>query len=154
MARGSRNKIATECLQDPITRKYVIKALGHEMRKEMRMMCSDATASVLRSGKKEDLSAFSWDTMMNELSTRAPTFSNILKECTKTRVTRTNNKAVVGICAAVLLKHRFDRMSLVQKIVSIILFNGCASKSVSQLEYTHFVLIMCFNCRYIGVSVF
>ena len=117
-------------------------------------MCSDTAASVLKSDKKEDLSAFSWNKLTQELSRHAPTFLSILKECTKTRVTRANNEAVVGICAAIL-KHRFNEMSLVQKIVSIILFHGCASKLVSQHEYAHAYgeWMIHFHCRFIGASV-
>ena len=100
----------------------------------MKAMCSDATASILKSPKKEDLSSFSWETLWKELSTHAQTLTCILTECTKSRVSKGNNHAVIGICASILLKHRFSKMSLVQKIVSIILFNGCASKSVSQLS--------------------
>ena len=100
----------------------------------MKQMCSDATASILKSAKKEDLSTFSWEILWKEMSTHAPIFSSMLTECTKTRVTKANQQAVNGICAAILLKHRFSQMSLVQKIISIILFNGCASKSVSQFE--------------------
>ena len=130
VARGSRKKIAIECLNDPITRKHVLKAIGSEIRKEMKMMCCDATASVLQSDKKEDLSTFTWSALMGELSKYAPTFMYILKTCTKTKVTRVNQQAIIGFCAAILLKHHLNRMSLVQKIVSIILFNGCMSKSV------------------------
>lgn len=111
----------------------MIKRIGHEMRKEMKVMCSDATASILRSDEKEHLSSFAWDVMNKELSTHAPTFSAILKECTKTRLKRDNGEAVVGVCAGILLKHRLNKMSLIQKIISIILFHGCASKAVSKL---------------------
>ena len=52
VARGSWNKIATECIQDPVTKKYVIKTLGRVIWKEMKAMCSDATASILKSDKK------------------------------------------------------------------------------------------------------
>lgn len=52
VTRGSRTKIATECLQGPKTKDCVNKRIGHEMRKEIKVMCSDATASILRSDKK------------------------------------------------------------------------------------------------------
>lgn len=99
----------------------------------MKVMCCDATTSVLRSTKKEDLSTFSWEILWKEISTHASTFGSVLTECTKTRANKANRQAVIGICAAILLKHRYSQMSLVQKIISIILSNGCASKSVSQI---------------------
>lgn len=106
----------------------------------MKVMCSDATDSILKSTKKADLSTFSWEILWKEMSTHAPTFSSILTECTKTRANKHNRQAIMGICAAILLKHRFSQMSLVQKILSIILFNGCASKSVSQ--YINFMFML------------
>ena len=96
----------------------------------MKVVCSDATASMLRNDEREQLSSFSWDALIKELSTHAP----ILKECTKTKVKRINEQAVIGVCAGILLKHRFNRMSLLQKIISIILFNGCSSKAVSKIN--------------------
>ena len=112
-------------------------------------MCSDATDSILKSAKKADLSTFSWEILWKEMSTHAPTFSSILTECTKTRANKHNRQAIMGICAAILLKHRFSQMSLVKKILSIILFNGCASKSVSQLDNN--ILISCLCCNHIIV---
>ena len=134
LARGSRKKIALECLSDAVTRTHVLKGIGREVRQEMKVMCSEATSSILKSNKKEDLSSFSWSKLSEELSTNAPLFLSILEECTKTRLARPNRQAVVGVCAAVLLKHRFNQMSLLQKILSLILFNGCASKAVSILQ--------------------
>ena len=100
----------------------------------MKVVCSDATASMLRNDEREQLSSFSWDALIKELSTNAPIFTSILKECTKTKVKRINEQAVIGVCAGILLKHRFNRMSLLQKIISIILFNGCSSKAVSKIN--------------------
>ncbi len=128
---------------------YVIKALGCVIRKEMKRMCSDTTDSVLKSAKKDDLSTFSWEILWKEMFTHAPTFSSMLTECTKTRSNKRNRQAIIGICAAILLKHRFGQMSLVQKILSIILFNGCASKSVSQLDIIQvLILFLCWEVKH------
>ena len=41
-----------------------------------------------------------------------------------------NTKTVVGVCAAIILKHRQPKMNLLQKIISLILYAGHASKKV------------------------
>ena len=60
---------------------------------------------------------------------------SILEGCTKTKVTRVNRKAVMGMCVVLLLKHRFIKMCLVQKIISLILYTGQANKQV----YTYII---------------
>ena len=55
---------------------------------------------------------------------------SILEGCTETKVTRVNRKAVMGMCVVLLLKHRFMKMCLVQKIISLILYAGQANKQV------------------------
>lgn len=140
-----------ECLSDAVTRKHVLKGIGRKVRQEMKVMCSEATLSVLKSNKK-DLSIFSWSKLSEELSTNAPTFSSILEECTKTRVARPNTQAVVG---AVLLKLRFNQMSLLQKILSLILFNGCAVSILHDCVIVWHIITFVYNVinRYIDVSV-
>ena len=84
------------------------------MRVEMKETCSDATQSILRSDNKEDLSTFSWNALNQELRGSAPTLMYMLEECTKTRTKRVNQQAIIGFCAAILLKFRFAKMSLIQ----------------------------------------
>ena len=103
-----------------------------KMRKEIRTMCSDNIKSSLQSQSKEKLtSGLSWDQLHSELSKNAPTLLSFLQACTKTRVARPNTKAVVGVCAAIILKHRQPKMNLLQKIISLILYAGHASKVIS-----------------------
>ena len=76
---------------------------------------------------------------MEELHANAPVLISILRAATKTRVCRSNTNAVVGTCTAILLKHRNPKMGLLQKIISLILYSGHASKQVSfanLLQYT------------------
>ena len=65
----------------------------------------------------------------------APTLLAFLQAYTKTRVARSNTKAVVGTCAAIIFKHRQPKMR--QKVVSQILYAGHASKKVME---SHFII--------------
>ena len=87
--------------------------------------------SHLISQEKTYLSMFSWDKLLGELEENAPILLAILRECTQTKVPRPNQMSVIGMCAAIVLKYRYSKMSLVQKIISIILHGGHRGKLVS-----------------------
>ena len=90
-------------------------------------MASDSTNSLL---KMEGLKEFEWDALIGELSTHAPVLLGVLQAATKTRSPRTNTNAVIGICAAIIFKQRNSKMSLVQKIISLVLYAGHTSIQV------------------------
>ena len=100
-------------------------------------MCSHNVNSILR--KTSALSSFRWVDLVNELEAHVPTLMMILNSATKTRCYRSNRIGVIGMCAALLLKFRYSRMSLVQKLISTILYAGHTGKQVSNdisLAYT------------------
>ena len=130
VARGSRYAIADECLSQPLTQKYVLKKIGVLVGKELRNMCSDSTRSVLKSQDTSDLCEFTWHQVICELDKNAPIFLNLMNSMTYTTTQRANRSAVIGICAGILLKHRFSNMCLLQKLLSLILYAGHCGKQV------------------------
>ena len=54
---------------------------------------------------------------------------------TWTRNSYINRDAIIGICTAMLLKYRYSKMSLVQRILSIILYAGHSGKEVCNIVY-------------------
>ena len=131
VVRGSKYAIVRECFTDPKTRQFVLNYLGNIICKEIKTMVSLESNSILQSSKLED---FKWDMLLNELNKYAPIFINLLQCLTKTKTKRSSEKAVIGMCASILLKHRYSRMSLIQKIISIILYAGHTSKQVCTLH--------------------
>ena len=119
-----------EALKSATTKKYIVNALGKELAREIRAMASDEVNSILQSQNPEDLKQFSWDMLLNELSTHAPQLKRLLFLAAKTNIARSNTNAVVGMCAALLIKHRNPKMNLVQKINSLLLYAGHCSKQV------------------------
>lgn len=130
MARGSKKAVALECLKDPMTRAYLLKGIGVLIRNELKAMCMDSRCSILRSGSAQDLKNFTWDALLVEAVETAPVLSEILQQCTHTSQLRSNRPAVIGMCLSILLKHRFAKMSLVQKIMTLILYAGHSGKQV------------------------
>lgn len=130
IARKSHKTIAMEALKNVCTRKHIVMSPGKELAKEIKVMASDSANSILQSQNPDHLKQFSWDVLLHELSTYVPLLKSLLFSATKTRVARSNTDAVVGMCAAILINHRNSKMSLIQKINSLILYAGHTSKQV------------------------
>ena len=128
VTRKSNKSVANECMKSDDIRKYILLRLGIILRQEIKSMCSKHVNSILQQSISEV--SFSWELLISELSTHAPLLFRLLTECTKTRSQRRNRNAVIGICSAILLKYRYMNMSMVQKIVSVILYTGHSSKMV------------------------
>lgn len=93
-------------------------------------MCSDNASSILASQSESDMKTFRWEKLLSELSGKAPVFLSLLHSCTWIRIPNNNRDAVIGMCAAILLKYRYSKMSLVQRILSMILYAGHSGKEV------------------------
>ena len=70
-----------------------------------------------------DLRNFTWNSLLSELSLKllpCYPFYNHAHTCHP----RQNRSAVIGMCSALLLKHRFSKMCIVQKVISLALASG------------------------------
>lgn len=127
VARRSSMKLAKECIENTTVRNYIIKEMGKMVRNELKTLCS--MESVLHSMNFEDLKCFQWEALYEELESHTPNFLSFLVSFTETRTPRCNQKALICICAAILLKYRFKRMCLVHKLIGLI-YAGHSSKKV------------------------
>ena len=137
-ARNFRKSVALECVKDLSSREYAIQHFYSVVDKELKYLCSDHLNSILRS---RDIEHFTWEKLLDELRKNAPTFFGFLETCFRTRTPRQNSDAVMGFCSAIILKHRYDRMNLVQKILSLVMYSGHAGKQVVMRMNVN----MCFN---------
>ena len=102
-----------------------------EVSEEVRNLASSNVRSILQDCDTNQLHLFRWEAVSEELSKFAPVLRQILVSATKTRSPRSNTSAVIGMCLAILLKHRNPQMNLVQKIIAIVLYSGHSSKKVN-----------------------
>jgi len=72
-----------------------------------------------------NLKSFTWDVLLLELYASAPLLMSVLLGCTCTKRPRKS-----GMCVVLLLKNCRNKMSLVQKLVSLILYIGHSGKQV------------------------
>ena len=86
------------------------------------LMVSDSPHSLLKSQAVERMKSFSWASVLDELTHNTPTLLVFHRECKSIKKNHPNTPAIIGACAAILLKHRLNKMSVYQKMVSIVLY--------------------------------
>ena len=144
LARNSLHAITQNLFQNAAAKKLILKEIGRLLHNEVVTMCSDQVNSVLRSKSAESLPSFSWSVLIAELKKHAPILLTVLSNCTKTP-SQKDATPVIGLCAAVIMKFRRPSMSLVQRILSIVLFAGHAKKEVMTKTGLYFVSASCFS---------
>lgn len=124
--------VAVECVRDKRTRKHVISALTQIIRKEIKDLCSRRVMSVQRSRAPSTLKGFSWDTIVDEAAKYAPTLIELLTGCTQKslKASKENQKSVIGVCLSLLCKYQNPKMTLFQRMLSLILYAGHSAKKV------------------------
>ena len=148
IGRRNRRSIARQSMNDPKIKKRIIQLTGEHIRKEMKTMCGLGTISLLRDFTPARLRSFQWADLVAEMQQSAPTLLEILRGCVtrkkrKDRVGKTyrvSDESVIGICAAILLRHQNPQLNLVQQIVSLLLYSGHAPKMVCT-NYVHVATI-------------
>ena len=148
IARKSKATIVRECLKDPIMFNYVISNVSRILQSELRKMCSTEANSALKQHLPRNFQDFTWNVLIKEAQVHAPVLLALMKACNKTKSPRSNRIGIIGFCIAILLKFHCVKMSLVQKILSLILYAGHSGKQVCDFKHVTMILHM-----YVGISV-
>ena len=53
VAHGSKKALAKQCMEDPVTKRHLFDLVGLSLRREMKVMVSDSTNSLLKSQEVE-----------------------------------------------------------------------------------------------------
>jgi len=104
------------------TKSHTMNALVLKMRSEMTKICSTNCKSILRDG---DVKEFSWKKVLMELKRHAPTLVSFYSLL----LPKASMKFICFMICAVL-KKRCMHMSLVQRIISIVLYSNGTNKEV------------------------
>ena len=114
VGRRKHDAIARQAMGGQKIRTHVLTILGREIRKEMKEMCATPKPSVLRESTPEALTSFDWNRLESELESRAPSLFSVLRSATianmppskaQKKTYHVNQSQVIGICAAILLRH-------------------------------------------------
>ena len=158
---GRRNRwaIAGQAVKDERICNKVVKLLGKKVEKEMKKMFALSTRSILRQRDPTSLEEFELGSVIKDMEKHAPNTLSLLRSCLagrkQSKASRLKTKGrtkprvidadrVVIVCCAILLRGRSQRMNILQRIVSLILYCGHASKRVSKTKYTMFFCVLYF----------
>lgn len=103
-----------------------IVEMARKIRAEMKRLSSDVHDSILRDTVTA-VKQFHWDTVMLEYEKMLPTLVMLLRNLIPKPM---NKKPLICFVASLLLKSRHQRMGLVQRAVSIMLYGNGSSKQV------------------------
>ena len=131
LGRKAYRSFAKHAVSNQAVRKHIIVGLQKFLKMEMKALCSD---SYLLTKDKKSLSTFSWSDFYEIIRARAPTVLTFLEACVS-QSSSLDTTTIVGVCAAVMAKARRSSASLVQQIISIILYSGHSGKKVIKICY-------------------
>lgn len=133
LAHRSGMAFARHSLSHPLFRLSIIKQVKSIVYDEVQSLCSEGSVqSMLQRSTSEGLEMLNWSDLVCDMRQRAPVLTAVLTAAMSRKKTeQTFATESLASCFAVLLKGRNQRMSLLQRITSLILYAGHAGKPVS-----------------------
>lgn len=134
LVRRSYNSFAIQCVKkNQATKRAIVNVMGQVLRSEVAAICSDDFDSITRQKSIDSVKNFKHvlTSIHGELRSRAPTLLSLLMSCLKTAKPRKNSKSIVAVIFSIICKHRRPSSCFIQRIISLILYTGHASKQVS-----------------------
>ena len=136
MAHRSGMAFARHSLSNPLFRISIIKQVRSIVFDEVHSLCREgpmSTAqSMLQRSTPDGLEMFDWSALLSDMQQRAPVLTAVLSAAMSRKKKETSfTAAALASCYAVLLNGRNQRMSLLQRICSLVLYAGHAGKQVS-----------------------
>ena len=80
----SAQSIARESLKDQEVRRYLAIGMGKLIKKEVKILCSEAVNSIQRSKNRNDITSFPWAKVLEEVKTYCPLLLSFLLASTDT----------------------------------------------------------------------
>ena len=158
VGRRDRASIARQVVADDKLLKRTVPLIGKTMAREMKALCSVETKTILKRTDPSALEAFSWKMLLDSLQKTAPVTTTLLTNCltslrssrSKKGPRRTNTDAIVGLCCGLLARARSQKLNLVQRLISVLLYGGHAGKQASSLSLSiiHKLIWYLALCRY------
>jgi hypothetical protein len=117
-------------------RTQILRYHSLKLKEEAKTLCSSTgDTCLLRSKLTDSILTIDWEALHRELCDKAPLLMSVLESVTPTK-RQPCKKAALCMCASVLLFARTKNMSLIQRVISILLYAGHASKQVyTQLNH-------------------
>ena len=151
LGRGNKASLATTVLdpKNKALREKIIKGVGKLMNRELRMLCANKTPSMMQDTSGDALAKFSWESVWEEITEKAPTLVALLQSSVPQKTGR-DKTPVICMCIAMLAKYRNPNMCHVQAAISLILHAGHVGMQVSYVSTYMQLFIYTFNSRFSG----
>ena len=108
--------------------KHVLSVLAGKIKDQMAHICSSNFSSVLKK-KHNELRNFSWEEIWAEFVEQVPLLLSFLQS-----ILPNADKVFITFVVCMLLKKRCKHMSLMQRLVSVLLYGNATNKQVC---FTH-----------------
>ncbi len=133
LSRRSYTSLSVDVLSSTSSTSFkaVVSQVALKIKREMKDLSSDQHDSILKDNV-EGVKMFSWETVKVELNRKLPTLMSLLSHL----IPRRPHERVPLMCmiASQLLKCRHQRLYLVQRAVSIMLYGNGTAKQVFYLN--------------------
>lgn len=106
----------------------ILKELVSGIKKEIKIVCSCSSKSVLTETKK-NLTTFSWSKLGGDLESNLPMLTALLKG-----LVPKGKMPFISMITCMLLRQINSKITLGQKIISIFLYGNAASKQVRMIQ--------------------
>jgi len=121
--------MAASIVDSPVISKGILAKIVAKIKSEMRDISSTAHDSILRD-TVEAVKHFHWETVFLELEKKLPTLMSFLSQLVGTQPQR---KPLLCLVSSQLLKARHQKMGLVQRAVSVMMYGNCTTKQVGMV---------------------
>lgn len=131
----------------------MIKGIGSLLRYEVKKLCSQNVNSIQRSKESGSIHNFPWDEILKEAKRNCPTLTKLLIAVSTTKTPRRNQMYLISTIICMLCKHRCSRMSLFQRLISVLLYSGHVGTKVCNVipPLCIFIGILCLYIRFTNV---
>ena len=129
IVRRTYTSLTSGIVQSDAISGKIIAEISRKVTSEMKKFSSNETDSLLRD-TNEAVKHFSWRTVYLEMKRHIPTLINLLSSIVPCAGER---EQLVCMVAAQLLKSRHQKMCLVQRAVSVLMYGNGSTKAVNYL---------------------
>ena len=127
LSRKFYGSTASALVNSPTTAHSIITKLAIRIKEEMKAISSCSHDSVLKD-TSEAVKHFDWETVRLEFLQKIPTLMSLLSQVVGQA---TKRSPLISLLASMILKSRHQRMGLIQRAVSVMLYGNGTAKQVS-----------------------
>ena len=107
-----------------------VKIVTQELQSSCEKLCHKTNGSYLYGHKYSDLEGFSFENVWEELLTKHPSLVRIMQAVAKVDDIKESTKIQFSVCYAILMKIRWQHLSLFQRVMTVMMIEGGAAKEV------------------------